>query len=72
MEAPKIDKHNEKWCGYFKNEDEAQKHLENELKNLYSKLVTNPLDKEDIRNKVCQEDINHVLDIIDKLENVLK
>ena len=34
MEAPKIDKHNEKWCGYFKNEDEAQKHLENELKNL--------------------------------------
>jgi hypothetical protein len=34
MEAPKVDKHNEKWCGYFKNEDEAQKHLDEQLNHL--------------------------------------
>jgi hypothetical protein len=34
MDAPKVDKHNEKWCGYFKNENEAQKHLQQQLSHL--------------------------------------
>jgi hypothetical protein len=34
MEAPKIDKNSDKWCGYFKNETEARKHFDHELKHL--------------------------------------
>jgi hypothetical protein len=34
MEAPKIDKHDERWSGYFKGEKEAQDHLDSELKHL--------------------------------------
>jgi len=34
MDAPKVDKHDERWSGYFKSEKEAQEHLEYELKQL--------------------------------------
>ena len=34
MDAPKVDKHRENWCGYFKNEEEAQKHFDHELQHL--------------------------------------
>ena len=34
MDAPKFDKNTEKWCGYFKNEESAQDHLNRELSHL--------------------------------------
>jgi hypothetical protein len=42
METPKFDKNSEKWCGYFKNAEEAQKHLDHELKciNKYKLIVS--------------------------------
>jgi hypothetical protein len=34
MHAPKVDKHNEKWCGYFKNKEAAQVHFDEQLKHM--------------------------------------
>jgi hypothetical protein len=34
MEVPKFDKHKENWCGYFKNQEEAKKHFDEQLDHL--------------------------------------
>lgn len=46
--------------------------VEEELKCLYSKLSINPLIPESINEKASQEDINHVLEIVSKLEKIFK